>query len=66
MAGTRRGVGPFDTTRAIAVPVSAVLGVPSARLRDPFPASQPVVPAYEKSLGRYTSLGDSLSYVGNR
>ncbi|MGH9659827.1 MAG: TonB-dependent receptor domain-containing protein, partial [Bryobacteraceae bacterium] len=41
----------------------AVLGVPSARLRDPFPASQPVVPAYEKSFGRYTSLGDSLSYV---
>jgi hypothetical protein len=41
----------------------AVLGVPSARLSDPFPASQPVVPAYEKSLGRYTSLGDSLSYV---
>ncbi|MBI4904037.1 MAG: carboxypeptidase regulatory-like domain-containing protein [Acidobacteria bacterium] len=41
----------------------AVQGVPSARLRDPFPASQPVVPAYEKSLGRYTSLGDSLSYV---
>lgn len=41
----------------------AVLGVPSARLSDPFPASQPVVPAYEKSLGRYTSLGDSFSYV---
>ncbi len=41
----------------------AVLGIPSARLRDPFPASQPVVPAYEKSLGRYTSLGDSLSFV---
>jgi hypothetical protein len=41
----------------------AVLGVPSARLSDPFPNSQPVVPAYEKSLGRYTSLGDSLSYV---
>ncbi|MCC6540272.1 MAG: carboxypeptidase regulatory-like domain-containing protein [Bryobacterales bacterium] len=41
----------------------AVLGVPSARLRDPFPSSQPVVPAYEKALGRYTSLGDSLSYV---
>lgn len=41
----------------------AVLGVPTQRLRDPFPASQPVVPAYEKSLGRYTGLGDSLSYV---
>ncbi|MBL8236079.1 MAG: carboxypeptidase regulatory-like domain-containing protein [Bryobacterales bacterium] len=41
----------------------AVLGVPQTRLRDPFPAATPVVPAYEKSLGRYTSLGDSLSYV---
>ncbi len=41
----------------------AVLGVPQARLRDPFPASAPVVPAYEKALGRYTGLGDSLSYV---
>ncbi len=41
----------------------AVLGVPQTRLRDPFPASAPVVPAYEKRLGRYTSLGDSFSYV---
>jgi len=41
----------------------AVLGVPQTRLRDPFPATNPVVPAYEKSLGRYTSLGDSLSFV---
>lgn len=41
----------------------SVLGVPSARLRDPFPDSQPVVPAYEKTLGTNTSLGDSLSYV---
>ena len=44
----------------------AVLGVPSARLRDPFPASQPVVPAYQKSLGRYTSLGDAFSYVAQK
>jgi len=41
----------------------AVQGVPQQRLRDPFPSSTPVVPAYEKSLGRYTSLGDSLSFV---
>jgi hypothetical protein len=41
----------------------AVQGVPQMRLRDPFPASSPIVPAYEKRLGRYTSLGDSLSYV---
>jgi hypothetical protein len=41
----------------------AVLGIPQMRLRDPFPASSPIVPAYKKSLGRYTGLGDSLSYV---
>lgn len=41
----------------------AVLGVPQTRLREPFNSAFPVVPAYEKSLGRYTSLGDSLSYV---
>ena len=40
-----------------------LLGVPSARLRDPFPASQPVVPAYEKRLGPNTGLGDSFNYV---
>ncbi len=41
----------------------AVQGVPQARLRDPFPASTPVVPAYEKRLGRYTALGDSFNFV---
>lgn len=41
----------------------SVQGVPQQRLRNPFPSQTPVVPAYEKSLGRYTSLGDSLSYV---
>jgi hypothetical protein len=41
----------------------AVQGVPQMRLSNPFPASSPIVPAYEKSLGRYTALGDSLSYV---
>ncbi len=41
----------------------AVLGIPQTRLRDPFPSTSPVVPAYEKRLGRYTGLGDSLSFV---
>jgi hypothetical protein len=41
----------------------AVLGIPQMRLSNPFPADQPIVPAYKKSLGRYTNLGDSLSYV---
>lgn len=41
----------------------SVLGVPQQRLRDPFPSSTPVVPAYDKRLGRYTGLGDSLAYA---
>lgn len=57
----------FDTLyvgyRNVTGAYPAVLGVPQSRLQDPFPPSAPVVPAYEKSLGRYTSLGDSLSYV---
>jgi hypothetical protein len=40
-----------------------VLGVPQMQLQDPFPPSNPVIPAYGKSLGRYTGLGDTLSYT---
>ena len=32
------------------------------RLSDPFPASNPVIPAYQKTLGTYTGLGDSITY----
>ena len=48
--------------KAVTGAYPAVLGIPQMRLRDPFPASTPVVPAYKKSLGRYTGLGDALSY----
>lgn len=41
----------------------AVQGVPQMQLSNPFPASNPVIPAYGKSLGRYTGLGDNLSFV---
>lgn len=41
----------------------AILGVPTMQLNNPFAADQPVVPAYKKSLGRYTNLGDSINYV---
>ena len=33
------------------------------RLSDPFPSATPLVPAYKKTLGRYTNLGDSINYV---
>jgi len=39
-----------------------VQGVPQMQLANPFPASYPVIPAYGKSLGRYTLLGDSVSF----
>jgi hypothetical protein len=41
----------------------AILGVPQMTLSDPFPASNPIVPAYGQSLGRYTGLGDSFTYA---
>lgn len=39
-----------------------VQGVPQMSLQNPFPSAYPVIPAYQKTLGRYTGLGDSLSY----
>lgn len=45
---------------------SAVLGVPQMRLSNPFPPDNPVIPAYKKSLGRYTMLGDSFNYVAEK
>jgi hypothetical protein len=39
-----------------------VQGVPQMHLSNPFPASYPVVPAYQKALGAYTQLGDTSTY----
>jgi hypothetical protein len=40
----------------------AIQGVPQMQLSNPFPASNPVAPAYERSLGIYTMLGNSITY----
>lgn len=40
-----------------------VQGVPQMYLKDPFPSSYPVIPAYQKTLGRYTGLGDSITFM---
>ncbi len=40
----------------------SIQGVPQMSLDSPFPASNPVAPSYEKSLGIYTMLGNSLYY----
>jgi hypothetical protein len=39
-----------------------IQGVPQMSLNNPFPASNPVAPSREKSLGIYTMLGNSLTY----
>ena len=39
-----------------------VQGVPQMTLANPFPASYPVIPAYQKTLGAYTGLGDTITY----
>ncbi|HZT28631.1 MAG TPA: carboxypeptidase regulatory-like domain-containing protein [Bryobacteraceae bacterium] len=39
-----------------------VLGVPQMQVQNPFPSTYPVIPAYGKTLGAYTMLGDSPSY----
>ena len=40
-----------------------VQGVPVMNLKDPFPSAYPVIPTYQKTLGTYTSMGDSLTYM---
>jgi len=40
----------------------AIQGVPQMSMKDPFPASNPIAPSYDKSLGIYTMLGNSLFY----
>ncbi len=57
----------FDTSywgfRAVTGAYPAVQGVPVMKLENPFPSSYPLTLPYGKSLGRYTMLGDSFSYV---
>jgi hypothetical protein len=44
-----------------------VQGVPQTWLQNPFPASWPLVQSVGQTLGRYTQLGDSVTWVnGNR
>jgi hypothetical protein len=41
----------------------AVQGVPVMTLRDPWPATYPLVQTKQRALGRYTSLGDSIVFL---
>ena len=64
---TATGHNIFDTyyngyTTVTGAP-PAVQGLPQMTLDNPFPTSNPLTPLTEKSLGRYTSLGDSINFV---
>lgn len=67
---TATGHNIFDTYyngyKTVTGAPPAVQGVPQMTLDDPFPASNPLTPLTEKSLGRYTNLGDSINYVTAR
>lgn len=40
----------------------AIQGVPQMDMNNPFPSTNPIAPSYDKSLGIYTMLGNSLLY----
>ena len=48
---------PYPGFSASTTVAPALQGVPQARLSDPFPASNPLILPFGKSLGRYTNLG---------
>lgn len=60
------GSTPYPGFEATTNTLGALQGIPRTRLSDPYPASgpnaNPLVPAVGKSLGRYTGLGDSLTW----
>lgn len=52
------GSTPYPGFDATTSPLSLLVGVPRARISDPYPASEnPLVQPFGKTLGRYTSLG---------
>lgn len=57
---TQAGVYGFSLQNTAPAPL---LGVPQMSLDNPFPASYPLQPLPGKTLGQYTGLGDSLSWI---
>ena len=56
------GVLPMYGYSAITNVAPMINGVPQAKLSDPYPSSFPLTMPLEKSLGRYTNLGDAVQY----
>jgi hypothetical protein len=56
------GVLPMYGYSAVTYLAPSINGVTQAKLSDPFPASFPLTQPLQKTLGRYTNLGDSANY----
>ncbi len=56
------GVLPMYGYNAKTSVAPSINGVPQATLSDPFPSTWPLVQPLQKSLGRYTNLGDTLFF----
>jgi len=56
-------VVPYTGYGQDSFPLPTVQGVPGARLSNPWPAANPLVPPVERSLGRYTELGSIAQSV---
>jgi hypothetical protein len=51
------GSARYPGFNAITTAAPVLQGIPQARLSDPFPASNPLIPPVGKTLGRYTNIG---------
>jgi hypothetical protein len=51
------GSARYPGFNAITTAAPVLQGIPQARLNDPFPASNPLIPPVGKTLGRYTNIG---------
>jgi hypothetical protein len=56
------GSGRYPGFSALTTVAPVLQGIPQARISDPFPASNPLIPPVGKSLGRYTNLGGPATW----
>jgi hypothetical protein len=56
------GSGSYPGYNAITTAAPVLQGIPQAKLSDPFPTSNPLIPPVGRSLGRYTNLGQASAW----
>lgn len=56
------GSASYPGFNAITTAAPVLQGIPQAKLSDPFPSSNPLIPPVGRGLGRYTNLGQAASW----